>query len=284
MNNLIDLHVHSTASDGSFTPTEIIQKASLLGMRAIAITDHDTVDGLEEGEIAAVQASIEFIRGCELSTRHGVYDVHIVGLWIPKDIDKYPEFVTSIQTFQANREKRNNSIIEKLQALGIEISIKEVENLAGGRVIGRPHFAQFLKNKGIVASEQEAFEEYLGRDKKAYVPRKAVTPHEAVQILAKTGATVVLAHPALIPCSLEELDELISELSPLGLNALEAYHSAHSFKDERVLVGLAAKHELLLSGGSDFHGKSKPGVALAKGKGSLRIPYFVLEKMKAKRA
>jgi len=284
MQNIIDLHIHSTASDGSFTPTQIVERAARLGLSAIAITDHDTVDGLEEGEIAAKKHNIEFIRGCELSTRHGIYDIHILGLWIPKDLDNYPEFLAAIQKFQNKRKKRNHEIIEKLQNLGISISLKDVENLAGGRVIGRPHFAHFLKNAGIVHSAEEAFQKYLGRDQKAYVPREAITPHEAVQLLTKIGATIVLAHPALTPCSAEELSTLLGELSPLGLHAIEAYHSAHSHKDERFLVELAAKHKLLLSGGSDFHGKSKKGIELGKGKGGLRIPYFVLEKMKAARA
>lgn len=283
MKNIIDLHIHSTASDGSLTPTEIVHRASRLGISTIAITDHDTLDGLEEGELAAQKYGIEFIRGCEVSTRHGIYDVHVIGLWIPKDLENHSEFMDAIQSLQEKRGRRNNRIIEKLQGLGISITMEDVKKLAGGDVVGRPHFAQFLKNIGLVRSVKEAFDEYLARDKKAYEPRKAITPHDAVQLFAKIGATVVLAHPALMPCSIEELDGLLKELIPLGLNALEAYHSSHSHKDERFLVELAAKHNLLLSGGSDFHGKSKPQIELGRGKGGLRVPSFLLERMKAAR-
>ncbi len=281
MKNCVDLHTHSTASDGSLTPRELVKLACNSKLSAIALTDHDTVDGLDEAEQAAKEFGIEFIRGCELSSKYNSYCVHIVGLFLPENLENYPHFMTALAEFQKNRDNRNCGMVEKLNALGIKISLEELQSKAGGDIIGRPHFAQLLCEKKIVHSEAEAFDKYLAKDKLAYVPRKSVTAHKAVSLLKSIDALSVLAHPKLIKCSHKELDTLVSELKELGLSAIEVYHSSHSQKDERELVGLAKKYDLQISGGSDFHGNPKPKIQLGKGKGGLRIPYFVLEKLKS---
>lgn len=280
---LIDLHIHTTASDGSFTPRNIIERAAKNKLRAIAITDHDTIEGLEEAQIAAKEYNIECVRGCELSTRLDTYDIHIVGLWIPQNPQKLINFHEALKIFQNRRTHRNVKIIQRLQNIGIDITMEDVQEISGGSIIGRPHFAMSLIQKKIVKTEKEAFNNYLGKDKKAYIPRDAVTPHEAIRILKEINASIVLAHPGLIKCSPHDLENIVHSLIPHGLTAIEAYHSSHNSKDERNAVALAKKCGLLLSGGSDFHGKSKPAVELGKGKGSLRVPYQVLENLKKDR-
>lgn len=280
MQELIDLHLHTTASDGSFSPSEVVTLAHKAKLKAIAITDHDTLSGLDEAKQKANELNIEFIRGCELSTRHINSDVHILGFFIPEEKEKIQELQENLNLFIDRRNKRNKIIIQKLQENGISITLEEVEKEAGGKVIARPHIANVLLQKKVVKDIREAFDNWLAKGQKAYVPREAITPHEAVKLLHNAGALAVLAHPRLITCTDEELQKLIEELIPLGLNGLEMYHSAHSFDDERKYLELATKYNLCVTGGSDFHGRCKPNIAIGKGKGSLRVPACILDEMK----
>lgn len=286
----VDLHTHSTASDGSVAPAELVRSAHALNLEALALTDHDTLEGLGEAEQEArnIQAEhpdtpFEFIRGCELSSRCGAKEAHILGLWIDREEKKLLPLKEALQKIRQQRLVRNTAILEKLLQLGINLSLEEVMAFAGDEVVARPHIARALLQKGVVKSVREAFETYLGYRGKAYVPRELMTPEEAVSLLAESGATVVLAHPMLIGCPVDELEALIVHLKPYGLRALEAYHSEHSAADERVCVELAERHHLLLSGGSDFHGLSKPQVQLGKGHGGLRVSEAVLQRLKADR-
>lgn len=280
MTNLIDLHIHSTASDGSLTPSEVVLSAKKNGMQAIALTDHDTLSGLAEAEEKAAENGIEFIRGCELSAKFLDTDVHILGLFVPKEKHCLADLEKELEIFIERRNTRNKAIVRKLQELGIDITLEEVEKEAGGNVIARPHFANVLLQKKVIKTPQEAFTEYLGKGKKAYVPRESITPHHAVSLLAQAKAVPVLAHPRLINCKEEELTELIKELIPLGLKGIEVYHSAHSFEDERKYLEIAHNFGLCVSGGSDFHGRSKPDIEIGRGKGSLRVPACILDGIK----
>ncbi len=286
----VDLHTHSTASDGSFSPSRLVNLAHSLGLSALALTDHDTLEGLDEAETEAKtlsstypDISFEFVRGCELSSRCGSAEAHILGLWIDRDEAKLCGLRKKLLEVQTQRFMRNSAMAEKLQALGLGVRLEDVEALAGGEIVARPHFAAQLLRIGAVKSIREAFEKYLGYKGAAYVPRELMKPEEAVSLLAECGATVALAHPMLMHCPIEDLDELLTRLKPCGLNALEAYHSEHGAADERICVELAARHGLLLSGGSDFHGESKPLVKLGKGHGSLRVSEAVLERLKLDR-
>ena len=286
----IDLHTHSTASDGSFSPSRLVGEARSLGLAALALTDHDTLEGLDEAERAVQEKgtrspdfSFEFIRGCELSSRCGPAEAHILGLWIGREERDVSDLKEKLAEVRAQRFRRNVAMAEKLRGLGFAVRLEDVEALAGGEVVARPHFAALLLRMGVVKSVREAFEKFLGYRGAAYVPRELMKPEEAVELLAGSGATVVLAHPMLMRCPVHELDELIARLKPHGLNALEAYHSEHGAADERVCVELAARHGLLLSGGSDFHGESKPLVRLGKGHGALRVSEAVLESLKRAR-
>lgn len=275
----IDLHTHTTASDGSDSPTALVRKAAALRLAAVAITDHDTLAGLEEAEAAGKETSLEVIRGCELGVESVYGEVHLVGLWIPQQCEALQQ---TLETLRRHRATRNQLIVEKLQEQGVAVSYDEVLSEACGESIGRPHIAAVLFRKGYVGSITEAFTRFLGEKASAYVPRKLLKPEEGVRLLADTGAVVSLAHPMLIHCPAAWFDELIPCLKASGLQAIEAYHSEHSARDERFCVALAARYGLALTGGSDYHGTAKPGVALGKGKGGLRVTTGFLDALKAR--
>ncbi len=280
MAELIDLHTHSTASDGSFSPREVVELAKKQGLKALALTDHDTLSGLFEAEEKAKELDMEFVRGCELSAKFLDTDVHVLGLYLPKDNSLLEDLEKELDIFIERRNTRNKKIIQKLQEQGIDITLKDVEEEAGGKVVARPHFANVLLQKGAVTSIKEAFDKYLAKGKSAYVPREPITPEHAVEILTEAKAVPILAHPKLIKCSEQERITLIETLIPLGLKGIEVYHPVHSFEDERYYLELAHKYSLCISGGSDFHGKSKPDIQIGKGKGGLRVPACILDDIK----
>lgn len=277
----VDLHTHTTASDGSDSPSALVRRAADLGLAAVAVTDHDTLDGLGEAEVAGRALGVELVRGCEISTRFGRGEAHVLGLWLPHDPARLKELEMALALVRERRATRNRRIAERLAALGMPVTYEAARDLAAGGVLGRPHFAALLCRLGVTATPREAFERYLGSGGAAHVPRELPEPAEAVALLAGTGAIVSLAHPRLIRCSPEELDGLVAGLVPHGLTAIEAYHSEHSAADERFCVDLAQRHGLLLTGGSDYHGLAKPGVALGRGKGGLRVTVAVLDRLKA---
>lgn len=277
---LIDLHTHTTASDGSDAPAELVRLAAQAHLIAVAITDHDTTAGLDAACEAGKQYAIEVIRGCELGVRTPYGELHLLGLWLP---EHDATLDTTLATLRTLRTQRNKAIIDKLQEMDINITYDDVIALSGGFSVGRPHIALALCQKGYVNSVQEAFKQYLGHNAAAYVPKQGLSPQEGVSILANSGATVCIAHPMLLHCPDGWLDDTIAELRPHGLHGIEAYHSEHSHKDERYCVELAAKHNLVLSGGSDYHGKAKPAISLGKGRGSLRVAWHVLDGLKRHR-
>lgn len=279
----IDLHVHTTASDGTCTPQEIVMQALQSDIIAIAITDHDTISGLAEAEEMAKGHDIEIIRGCELSTSNNNSEIHVLALWVPREGEHLKSLEDALDIFQDRRHKRNLSMLNKLINLGIPIKPEDFSQQKG-LSLGRPHFAKKLVSLGVVNSEQEAFRQYLSVGKKAYVPKDTLSTEDAVKILSSIGATVVLAHPALIHCTPRELIELIEKIIPLGLDALEVYHSAHTDAEVREFVDITHRYKLLESGGSDFHClDGHGGMQLGKGKGNLRIPPSILDALKKNR-
>lgn len=279
----VDLHTHTTASDGSDSPVVLVEKAARLGLAAVAVTDHDTLAGLEEAEAEACRRGVELVRGCEISTRFAGEEAHMLGLWLPREEDALRPLEEALAGMRRLRVSRNRRIAERLAAQGLPVTYEAAQDVAGGEVVGRPHFAALLCRLGVTATPREAFERFLGSRGAAYVPRELPEPRQAVALLADCGATVSLAHPRLMHCPPEALEQLVAELAPAGLSALEAYHSEHSAQDERWCVGLAQRHGLLLTGGSDYHGLSKPGVSLGRGRGGLRVTVGVLERLKAAR-
>lgn len=274
----IDLHTHSTASDGSFSPAALVRQAKDTDLAALALTDHDTLKGLAEAEEEA-SGALEFVRGCEVSVTTPMGSMHILGLWLPRDSEPLENFLASQRE---RRNARNIQMIEKLNALGLKISMEDVMSHAGSSV-GRLHMAKAMLDKGYVKSLNDAFSGYLGDNAPAYVPKPFLDPAIAISIMRKLGATVAVAHPLLEKPDLNVLDSLIGTWKDAGLDALEAWHSVHDPQQTDAVIELAKKHGLGLTGGSDFHGVAKPHVRLGKVWGNRRIPASVLENLKERR-
>lgn len=274
----IDLHTHSTASDGSFSPGALVRQAKESDLAALALTDHDTLKGLEEAEEEAGK-DLEFVRGCEVSVTTPMGSMHILGLWLPRDCAPLEDFLASQRE---RRNARNMRMIEKLNALGLKISMEDLMAHADSSA-GRLHMAKALLDKGYVKNLNDAFSEYLGDNAAAYVPKPFLDPAIAISIMHKLGATVAVAHPLLEKPDLNVLDSLIAAWKNAGLGALEAWHSIHNPEQTETVIELAKKHGLGLSGGSDFHGAAKPHVHLGKVWGNRRVPISVLENLKERR-
>lgn len=277
----IDLHTHSTASDGTLTPTELVTLAKEVGLDAIALTDHDTLGGVDEAIAASKELGVEVIRGCELSLESpdGTGWIHVVALWLPQNPTELQE---AFDWVHEGRKTRNHEIVEKLRTLGIDITYERVAARARG-TIGRPHFAQELVSIGVCSSIREAFNVWLGDNGRAYVPKRKLTPERAFGILNRIGATSILAHPFALGLSEADAETLIRHLQTLGLDGMEVYYSEHSESDTKKYKAMAEKLGLLISGGSDFHGSVKPSISLGKGKGGLHVPTELLDAMKTDR-
>jgi predicted metal-dependent phosphoesterase TrpH len=273
---IVDLHTHSTASDGSFTPKELIRLARDTGLSAIALTDHDTIDGINEALEEGSFAGIEVIPGLEISADYET-EMHILGYFFG---NTYLNIVPVLKELKENRERRNPKIIKKLNELGFDISLEEIERKAGGKIVARPHIARVLLEKGYVESIGEAFEKYLAIGRPAYFRKEKLSPEESIKEILRAGGLPVLAHPIYLDMNTEQLDSLFLQLKRSGLMGVEAYYVDNTEKDTAHLLRLAAKHGLIATGGSDFHGSFKPDIKLGTGRGQLKIPYEVLEQLK----
>ncbi len=276
----IDLHTHSTASDGTMSPSELVDAATAIGLRAMALTDHDTVAGLDEARRQADRNGLEFIPGCELTVKLDRRTVDILGYWIP---EKTGRLGPALAYLNDERRKRNEYVVQRLRGMGIDITYDAVLALAGGTV-GRPHIAQALIAGGAASSVQDAFNRYLGTRGSAYVAKKVFTPEEALELLTAEQATPVLAHPGIYGLELSALHRLCDRLKEHGLAGLEVYYTEHSGNQVYDYSRLAQKLDLVCTGGSDFHGTVKPDIHLGNGKGNLDIPYSVLEQLKELRS
>ena len=273
----IDLHVHSNKSDGTYTPSELVDYALQKGLSAFALTDHDTTDGLEEAAAYAENKPIEVIPGIEFSSENEGKDIHVVGLYINYDA---PAFQARLKSFVDSRINRNIKMCRNLQEAGIDITFDKLCAENPGAVITRAHYAAYLTEHGYVTSRAEAFSKYVGDNCKYYVPREKITPAQAVELILQAGGVPILAHPPLYHMGNERLDALVGVLKQAGLMGIEAFYSSYSNQDERDMLRLAKKYDLLLSGGSDFHGDNKPGLDLGTGYGKLFVPFEILEKIK----
>ncbi|MEW5948908.1 MAG: PHP domain-containing protein [Thermodesulfobacteriota bacterium] len=279
MPDLIDLHCHTTASDGSLTPSELVRKAKECGLKAVAITDHDTVEGVGEALAEGERLNFEVIPGIEISAEIPSGSMHILGYFIDHNSS---ELLAVLRKLQDSRETRNHRIIEKLHSLCMEVSYAELLQVAGGGQVGRPHIAELLVRKGFVRSLKEAFDIYLKKGRPAYVEKFRFTPAEAVKIITRAGGMAALAHPGSLNKSLEEVEKVVGELEADGLKGLEVFYTEHTPEQTRGYQRIAGRHHLIPTGGSDYHGAYKPGIELGRGRGSLRIPYALLADMKKK--
>lgn len=242
----VDLHLHTTLSDGTLTPEETVARALELGVYAIAITDHDTVDGVRPALAAAEGTDLQVLPGVEVSVDYRATEIHVLGFF--PDLD-YEPLLESMRRIREGRVERAEKMVAQLQASGIPITMEQVLEQAGEGSVGRPHVAKVLAKLGAVATEADAFREYLGRGKVAYVPRYKLGPVEAVRLIADAGGMPVFAHPGLSHC-----DPMIDELMPHGLLGLEAYHTDHTPSETRKYLNMANRRGLFITGGSDSHG------------------------------
>jgi predicted metal-dependent phosphoesterase TrpH len=267
---MIDLHLHSTASDGTCKPAELIRMAEQLGLSAVALTDHDTVDGLPEFLETARGSSVTAIPGIEFSSAWYGASLHIVGLYIDPDAQSLRQLLTSLITI---RDERNLRIIANLQQQGFHITLEDVVAASGGGVVGRPHIAKALTEAGHVRSQKEAFDKLIGHGKPAYVRRRLPLPGEIIDTIHKAGGIAVWAHPLSGGrFSAARMRQVLRVLLPAGLDALEGYYGDYTDDQEKVGCTVAWESNLLVSGGSDFHGGNSPGVQMGIGRGRLSIP------------
>jgi predicted metal-dependent phosphoesterase TrpH len=276
----IDLHIHSTASDGTFSPSEILQLASRSGLRAIAITDHDTLDGSRQALECGIPATLHFITGVEISTQpamdwDAIGSLHILGYGIDP---RHSELRQTLSKFQQVRIERTHRILDRLRNLGIPLTMEQVAAEVGQGAAGRPHVASAMVKAGAVADIDEAFQKYLRKGCPAYVSKERLDCLQAFELIRAAGGIPVLAHPSLIPCrSNDELAGLVASLCKIGLKGLEVYYTEHSRQAVALYMALAEKFGLTVTGGSDFHGRLTPHVKMGKGTGELHVPYALFE-------
>ena len=272
----VDLHVHSNKSDGSLSPSDLILEAKKKGLKAFALTDHDTVDGIDEAMAASVGSGVTVIPGIELSTEYEGKDIHIVGLLIDKE---QPEFKEKIQEFVDSRILRNRKMCQKLTEAGMPLTYEELLAEFPGAVITRAHYAQIMLKKGYTKSLKEAFERYIGDRGPCFIPREKITPEDGVKLILSAKGIPVLAHPLLYKMGKERLQILIDRLKDAGLEAIEAVYCTNTPSEEAQMRELAKKNGLLISGGSDFHGNAKPGLEMGTGYGKLYVSKEILDEL-----
>jgi predicted metal-dependent phosphoesterase TrpH len=278
----IDLHTHTTHSDGSADPEELIALAAATQARAVAITDHDTVSAIVDARAAADRYGIEFVAGVEISAEYSPGTMHILGYCID---DQSTALTAKLEELQQARERRNPQIASRLQSLGFDISYDEVVAVAGNQIVGRPHFARLMIQKGYVASMQDAFDRFLKKGADAYVEKARLSPRDSIALIHQAGGVAVLAHPYQLKLSsYQDLDRLVAELADLGLDGIEAVYSRHSAAERTAYSEIAAGHGLLVTGGSDYHGSYKPDISIVTGLGDLDVPYELLEGVKERAA
>jgi len=275
---LIDLHVHSNASDGTFAPAEVVRLAKEGGLKALALTDHDTIDGLAEAVAAGETYGVEVIPGVEVSARCPGGSMHVLGLGIDYTNGHLDE---RLAVLKRARIERNPQIIAKLNALGVKITLEQVEKISGRGQMGRPHIARALMEAGVVRSIQEAFDIFLRNDGKAYVPKFRFPPQEAIAMIRDVQGVPVLAHPFTLNLgSAFALKNTLTELKALGLAGIEAIYAEHSPEQEALYLRLARELGLLVTGGSDYHGDNKPELTLGKMRGQERLTYRLVTALK----
>lgn len=281
---MIDLHTHTDESDGTDTPAQLVRAAVNLGLEALGICDHDTFAGYDRAVPLAREAGLELVCGIELSTklRRGAgwrgKSVHMLGYFL--DGEPAAEFRAWLESLQRNRRDRNARLVARLQSLGLDVRLEEVQKL-GRSLAGRPHFARIMLDKGYVSSLQEAFDLYLGESAKAYVEREEPTLAEGIRRILEAGGLSSVAHPVRLgkqhPALLEKL---VGEMCEMGLRGIEVYHSDHGPKEVEQFLALARRYDLAITGGTDYHGENKPGLRLGTGYGGVAVPRSVLDTLR----
>jgi 3',5'-nucleoside bisphosphate phosphatase len=273
----IDLHLHTTHSDGSLSPTEVIQLAHKANVTALAITDHDIVTAIPEAMAAGIDLGIEIVPGVEISSSMGSSELHILGYcinWQDSELNR------RLASLRESRHTRNPQIIERLRSLGLDVTYEEVRTLAGTESVGRPHIARLLMDKRYVTSAKDAFDRYLAEGRPAYVARELPQPADAIAWIRAAGGVAVLAHPTWAKVPGEGLITLLTTLKDEGLGGIEVHYSTHTKKQTTEYLDLAKRLNVLVTGGSDFHGITKPDIEVGTGRGDLKVPEKLLDPLK----
>lgn len=274
---LIDLHVHSNASDGSLTPTEVADEAMRMGLSAIALTDHDTIDGIPEILEYTKDKPLEVVPGIELSCYYNNREVHILGFYMDY---ANPALNEELSELKIAREGRNLKMVELMQADGLPVTMEKLLHGNPDSVITRAHFARVLVEEGVCKDKEAAFKKYIGIGCKYYLPKPQVTCETAMRILTTYSKGAFLAHPLLYHLGYAQIEELLIYLKSLGLKGVEAYHSSNNAYESDKLRSMAMKLGLGISGGSDFHGAVKPNIQMGKGRGGMKISMHILDEIK----
>jgi predicted metal-dependent phosphoesterase TrpH len=281
----IDLHVHSTASDGTLTPSEILEKAVQLGLKAVSITDHDTLHGSAAALANGIPGTLEFITGIEISAAApdgypSGSSVHVLGYGLDLSDASLNQLLTVLQSA---RENRTPQIIERLNTMGMDVSLAEVSQVVGDATAGRPHIAQLMVAKGLVDSIDDAFDRFLGRNKPAYVEKHRVPMEDAIGSIKNAGGVAVLAHPYLNEwVAIDSFESFLLTLKEMGLDGVEAIYPEHTEAATAYYCQLASKHNLLITGGTDFHGAITPGIQMGVGDGGFHVPFSLYVNLMAR--
>jgi predicted metal-dependent phosphoesterase TrpH len=283
----IDLHIHSTASDGTHSPQEIVEMAASAGLRAISITDHDTLEGTRAAYFGTIPSRLGFITGVEISVQTPDNSLtggslHILGYGV--DPDDGP-LCKALDHYQDVRKRRIDRIVERLRQLGIPMQLEQVMNTAGGGVAGRPHVAEAMVQAGYAEDINDAFDRYLGNGCPACVGKERMACRDAFDLIAGAGGIPVLAHPYLVAGGpSDRIVELVKRLSDMGLKGIEVYYPKHTPEAVHRYLDLAAKFGLLATGGTDFHGQLTPDIKIGRGSGGLHVPYTIFEELLSRHA
>ena len=270
---VVDLHLHTTASDGRLTPTELINLVGGKGLQAVAVTDHDSTEGLAEAfGAAAAFPQLTLIPGIELSTDVPGNEIHLLGYFIQYDDNSFQE---TLKKFRLGRLNRGRGMVEKLREMGFAIEWERVQQIAGEGAVGRPHVARAMLEKGYIRQLKEAFDQYIGRNGPAYVEREKLTAEQSISMIGGLGGAAVLAHPAYLP----DLDNTVKELKGAGLVGMEVYYTEYTADKIQELADVAAEHGMLPCGGSDYHAQGTPGESMP---GTMGPPLEVVERLKAR--
>jgi predicted metal-dependent phosphoesterase TrpH len=277
----VDLHTHSTSSDGTESPTAVIEGAAAAGLSSIALTDHDTLEGIPEAQTAADRLGIELIPGAEISCEWAPGTMHMVILFLEPGPGPLQDRLRSLQDA---RSRRNEVIVERLNDLGMGITYEEILDEAGSGSVGRPHFAAVMERKGYVESFRAAFDEYLANGRPAYVARERLEPETAIRLSRQSGAVPVIAHPHTLGLNTaEEFASFYEHMAGLGLAGIEAYYGEYLLVHQHALAATLRSHGLIPSGGSDYHGSYKAGLEIGTGRGWLHVADAVLDELRAAR-
>lgn len=273
----IDLHSHTTASDGELEPSKLVELACTIGLSAVAITDHDTTAGLADAIDAAKNVELQIVPGIEISAKISHGQCHLLGYLI----DPHSANLNSrLNELQEARRQRNEKLLQKLNDLGIKITFEDVKYFAGRDLVARPHFAKALVKLGFVSTIQEAFDKYLAEGASAAVPKEVITQQEAIDLIHEAGGVAILAHPNNLKLPSVETEDAILRMRNMGLDGIEAYYSLHTEEDRERYLAMARKLDMVVSGGSDFHGESvKPGIRLGGVIDGAPVPSSVLDEI-----